>query len=511
MRTYNKILLPTRPQPDTLVGIFLLKTFGGEKYPGIGSAQVEVLTAIPESKTPESFDQEGTLLIDIGKGKFDHHALGKTASLLIAEDLGIANSPAIAKLLAYAERDDKFGMGTISQDKLDKAFGLSGLVAALNKSIPQGPNEVVDYVIPFLTAHFIEEKKRTEDLPQEYKEKTENGKAQEFLVKHKGKNIKAVNIESDDPSMAGWLRSGEGIKADVVIQKTGAGYVNIMTRPLKKVDLREVAALVRTQEALARNRQLFSKNLTVPGRIPEVSEWYYDRATNSLLNGTANPQGISATALSLETILECVKQGLSASVLPIRAAPRTASQGPHQYFLEIRFPKEIAQELRNLFEEAPEGIKFHLPENYHLTLLYLGTYEAEELPGLASGIATALEGIKQFPLTIATANFRSGMVAGYPGKSFYFEIEPSQGATDLRGIRGKLEALVPKFQEQEFSPHVTVATAIPNVDEKIIENTEIKPVEKQEFEFPVSELRLTEVQRNENRITYHTKKIFSLE
>lgn len=309
---YNKIVLPARPQPDTIVGIFLLRTFGKEKYPGIENAKVEILADLPQGKTETDFEKEGVLLIDIGKGKFDHHAQGGTASKLIAQDLEISDSPALAKLLAYAERDDKYGMGTVSQDPLDKAFGLSGLAAALNKSIPQSPNEVIDYIIPLLVAHYLEEKKRAEELPQEYKQRLADNRAGEVEIKHKGKKIKVVAIESSEPSMAGWLRSSQGAKADIVIQRMDSGCVNIMTKQMKRIDLRGVATLIRKEELAARNSSavLAPYQLTQPGRIPQVPEWYYDRATNSLLNGGLNPKGIEATKIPFKKIQQLVLQGL---------------------------------------------------------------------------------------------------------------------------------------------------------------------------------------------------------
>ena len=132
---YQKIIIPTRPHPDVIVGIFLLIKFGAEKYPGIKDVSVEVWQALPAGETNLSLEKKGALLLDIGAGKFDHHNKGENLSYLIAEDLGILKEPSVAKLLAYAERDDKHGLGTVSSDPLDKAFGLSGLVAALNKTI----------------------------------------------------------------------------------------------------------------------------------------------------------------------------------------------------------------------------------------------------------------------------------------------------------------------------------------------------------------------------------------
>lgn len=311
--TYNKIFLPTRPQPDTIVGIFLLKIFGKSKYPGVENASVEVLSDLPKGETPDSFERKGNVLIDVGGSRFDHHNRGTTASRLIAEDLGMGKNAALVKILDYAERDDKYGRGTISQDPLDKAFGLSGLIAVLNKALPTEPEKVVDYVIPLLKAHYVEEKKRTEDLPREFKERVQNGTAEVTRVRHKGKNIRFATLESDNASMTGWLRSAEGERADVVVQKTNAGYVNITTRPLKRIDLRWVAALLRKEEAGRRNISvsLAAADFMQTGRIEEVPQWYYDRATNSMLNGGIIPKGVEPTAIEFEMIKELVKEGLA--------------------------------------------------------------------------------------------------------------------------------------------------------------------------------------------------------
>jgi len=51
--------------------------------------------------------------------------------------LGVSDDKALSKILIYGERDDKFGLGTISTDPIDKAFGLSGLTVALNKALPK--------------------------------------------------------------------------------------------------------------------------------------------------------------------------------------------------------------------------------------------------------------------------------------------------------------------------------------------------------------------------------------
>mgnify|MGYP001611922175 FL=1 len=253
------------------------------------------------------------MVLDVGKGRFDHHQTMKTLSELIANDLEISSNPAIQKLLAYSERDDKYGKGTISQDPLDKAFGLSGLITSLNKSFPGKPEKIIEIILILLKAHYIEERKRTEEIPGEFKEKLEKKEAEVFEVKQGKKDLKVVLLESDNMSIAGWLRSSQGIKSDVVCQKMSSGYVNIMTRPLKKVDLRWLAAYLRNEEAIIRGKKLryLTSDLMKPGKVLGVPEWYYDRATNSILNGGTNPKGIEPTLIPLERIKKFIKEALS--------------------------------------------------------------------------------------------------------------------------------------------------------------------------------------------------------
>ncbi len=309
---YKKVIIPTRPHPDVIIGLYLLIKFGQEKYPGVENAQIDIWQELPAGDSVLTLEEKGILLLDVGAGKFDHHSTGKNLAQLIAEDLDLDNNPALIKMLNYAQRDDKHGLGTISKDPLDKAFGLSGLIASLNK-VESNPQRVVETILPLLEAHYIEEKRRTEEMPKEFDQKLREGKAEIFDVKQGKKNLKIVVLESDNLSMSGWLKSTNGLKADVVCQKKESGFTNILTKPLKNVDLRWLAAYLRKAEAELRDRKLVCStfDLMVPGKIEEVPEWYYDRATNSILNGGASPKGILPTAISLDIIKDILKEALS--------------------------------------------------------------------------------------------------------------------------------------------------------------------------------------------------------
>ena len=289
MNEYRKIILPTRPQPDTIIAVFILQLLGREKFPGIQDAEFEVSPVLPAGETPESLEAKGTVVVDVGGGSLDHHAAKTktTASKLVAEHLGVASDPALTKLLAFAERDDFYGKGTVSNDPLDRAFGLSGLVVNLNRSNDKDPVKVFKLIIPIIAAHYEEESRRTKEMPQEFEERRKAGEVETFSVKQRGNTLKGVIIRSDNVSMPGYLRSQMGGRFDVVVQRKTSGHVNILTRQTKQPEIDGLAALIRMEEAMRAGKELerSEKELRAPGRLTEVPNWYYDPATNSIQNG----------------------------------------------------------------------------------------------------------------------------------------------------------------------------------------------------------------------------------
>jgi hypothetical protein len=266
-------------------------------------------------ETLESLFDNGKLALDIGGGELDHHNKKPEVTLsdLVSKKLGVLDNQSLAKLLKLAQRDDMEGKGTISNDALDKAFGLSGLLATLNKVYDTDPIYVVNAVLPLIEAHHREEVKRTELMPKEVSEKLASGQAEFFDVRHRDKKLKVIIINSDNISLPGYLRSQMGGAYDVVVQKTPLGHTNVLTRPTKRVDLRSLAALIRTEElSSSGNNQNFEiEYLAQPGRVEEVPNWYYDTATNSIQNGGAQPKNIEPTKIESFTMRKLVEVGLS--------------------------------------------------------------------------------------------------------------------------------------------------------------------------------------------------------
>lgn len=318
MSVYSKIVLPTRPQIDTAIALFILKNLGEEKFPGIKNADFELWPVLPPGETAASLESKGVVLVDVGGGKFDHHAAKEktTASALIADYLGLKADPALAKLLAFAERDDFYGKGIVSADPLDRAFGLPGLMASLNRSHVNDPINVFNIVLPLIAAHYEEESRRTKELPLELEAKTKAGEVETFSMKQGDKNLHVIIIASDNPSMPGYLRSQIGGRYDIVVQRRATGHVNILTRPTKRPDISDLAALIRMEEVLklGMDLDLNEKELKSPGRLEAVPNWYYDPATNSIQNGGVNPKDILPTRIPREDWPDILIRGLSGNI-----------------------------------------------------------------------------------------------------------------------------------------------------------------------------------------------------
>lgn len=310
----HTICIPTRPQPDTLVAIYLLKTYGKQILPKIESATYKILSQVDPAMTEFDYLQKGELLLDVGGGNLDHHSKKEktTVSKLVAEFLEITKDKTIEKMLAYAERDDFFGKGTQSNDPLDKAFGLSGLIAVLNKQHEHDIVKVIDTVLILLEAHHYQEKKRVEEFPLEIENLKKEGKFEKFEIKQKNNLLKVCFLESDNVGLPGYLRAVDGGRFDIVVQKRTTGHVNILTKPLKKPDLRKIVERIRSEEYFIKNNKKSEKKdiFQKVGRIEEVPEWYYDTATNSLQNGGVNPQGTNPTMIKWSSVKIIVKEAL---------------------------------------------------------------------------------------------------------------------------------------------------------------------------------------------------------
>ncbi len=313
---FHTIATFAKPQPDTILAIFLLKKFGEQSFPGAKAAKIELWQHLPEDETAESLTEKGYILVDLGHGQFDHHnhlvdgKPTKCASEIVAEYLGVKDDPPLKKLLAYARRDDLEGKGTISTDPLDRAFGLSGLLSNLNRTYSHDLVSVVQMVLSMFEAHYLEEYKRTKLMPAEWKELAASGKAKQWGIASAAGRLRVVLVPTDNASMSGWLKAYHHF--DIVVVRRSSNHVNIITNQAKQINLAPAAALLREREWKKGNSDAPAPaNLAQQGRLESVPQWYYDTMANTLQNGGANPEGVPPTQLTNEEIQQLLIESLS--------------------------------------------------------------------------------------------------------------------------------------------------------------------------------------------------------
>jgi hypothetical protein len=308
---YHTIHVPLHPKPDTIVAVFLLRTFGETHFPGVSSAR---LTGWQQAQNLDQ-PRDGIISIGIPGGTFfydpEHHTTNGLAHH-VAEHLAIHHDPALKKLLEFAARDGRHGRGTISSDPLDRAFGITGLTTSLNRQYPDHPGYVVEAVLPFISAHYHEQALQHHVLPQEFSKKIARGNIHQLSIKQDKKNIRAVVLDSEHRSFPGYLRSQAGGAYDIVVQRQPSGHILITTRPAKKIDLRCFTTLVRIKELMLQQRtpeqpfMYFAQG----GSVPEVPEWYFDTTTNTLSNLSIHHE-VPPSRLTVPDLITILEVGIS--------------------------------------------------------------------------------------------------------------------------------------------------------------------------------------------------------
>jgi len=416
------IWLPTRPQPDTIVAIFLLKKFGGEMFGNIMDATITIRPSLPEGETFETLLAAGTLALDLGGGPLDHHNKKQCTSELVAQYLGITRDPSIAQLLAYAKRDDKQGKGTLSRDQLDRAFGLSGLIAALNKAYPGEPMYVATATLPLLEAHWRSANEHYVELPRDVAHKKQNGEYAEHVVAQGARTLKLVAVISDKPAMPTYLRSAHGGRADIVLQKAqDTNHLCVLTRQDRGINLEKIAALMRLREAELAGIELPESEdyISQVGRIDEVPHWYFDPATNSLLNGGIHSKDVPPSGIAWDEAVAIVRAGLELGSDEPMAPEQTST-----YYLSINLPEDVARRITSRIE-APQEVKVHHPKNLHITLHHFGQLARTKADHIAQSLVGALSGAPQFELTLHDGQLTAGSPEGYTDThAWYLAVEP---------------------------------------------------------------------------------------
>ncbi len=153
----NHILLHVKPHWDEIVAVWLLQTFGLERYPGIGTAKKRYTKGV-EPKSDKIFDMLKMLPVGCGQGRFDEHRPGlkdaqgestdripgECATTLVAKDLGLMEMSVVKRIAEEALRcDTEAGVGITE---------MPNVVKAMHRRLEDGNETVLEWATKGLRA-----------------------------------------------------------------------------------------------------------------------------------------------------------------------------------------------------------------------------------------------------------------------------------------------------------------------------------------------------------------------
>ncbi len=138
----NQILTHESPDIDAILSVLLLQLYGENQFPGVSSAEVKFAPAgvLPDGSSPEELERQGIMAVDTGGGRFDTHPgagpddpgdTDRSASDLVAESVGVLESPQWADLVEFVRLHDSGGRGIQSTDPVHHFFTIPNILAGM--------------------------------------------------------------------------------------------------------------------------------------------------------------------------------------------------------------------------------------------------------------------------------------------------------------------------------------------------------------------------------------------
>jgi len=502
----QKIITVPNLKLDALMAIFLLKRFGEAKYPGIKNADILTSNDIPENKSEEALRKEGIILINFGRGKFDNFLKQKSISELVAEDLNIKSDKIVQKILFFIEKENN---PRLTVDKINKLFYPNKIIESLNRTYSGNPQIVFNFLSPLLEAYFESEEKQFDELSREFEEKKSEGKIEIFEAIQKNKKLKVMALESDFININKFIFSQEDI--DVLIQKIFPDKICIFSPSSKKIDLRTSLVLLRLAELQLKKKatSLNFSELAKEGIIEDIPEWEYDEKNKIILSNGTNISFDNAKKIlkdGLEHINAFLPKAGEAEEILLKEEDKEASS---YFFIEIKIPKEISNEIRDAIFPSLETRLF-LPEQYRITIFYERTKEMDERKKqqLMEKLKFFFKKIDPFEIEFDSKNIIKGRIGGYKSKVFYFPLEEKKGGQLLREIRFNLENIFSFFPTTKFVPHLAIADV---AEEKIFgKEGDLKIRKDFKIKFMVDKIRFAEGVKEDNAKMVYKKKLYFL-
>lgn len=336
----TRILLP-EASADAVVAAFIARQYGSKLYSGIGSAAIDMATG-------ELADLDFDALVNQGiLGLKNMPMSGSGTGLLtlrLADVLTLHRLPELQKIFKWIEfgPDDE----SLEKHEIVQLMELSELLEELQAG-NQPLNAVIEQAFPLLQAHVDQQRRMFYDLPDEWAKIQQQGKGETAQMKNGEEPISVVSVVSDSLDMAEFLFQYKKTKADVVVQQFSDGGINVYTNPASQIDALNVARVLRAEEARRQERDL-SENLgfffNVEGVADLVPEWFYDQASQALLNHSTDTLTLPPTILPLNEVMGAVYIGLGDDVWE-QKCPDEGCRGAQCYFYLYGLERCRAREL----------------------------------------------------------------------------------------------------------------------------------------------------------------------
>jgi len=185
----------------------------------------------------------------------------------------------------------------------------------------------------------------------------------------------------------------------------------------------------------------------------------------------------------------------------------------HRIFIAINLPEEIKNELEKIEKEiaglfpkeTSRGlVRWVKKDNLHITLLFLGYIEKENIPQICEIVNKIAK--TQNPFSLEFKKVLYGPPNKIPPRLIWVDLEKSAELTDLvKKLKEKLEetGFLEKMERREFSPHITLGR-IRTWQWKKIEPEERPDIEKDiSLNFGVNSVEVMESQLKRSGAEYN--------
>lgn len=154
-------------------------------------------------------------------------------------------------------------------------------------------------------------------------------------------------------------------------------------------------------------------------------------------------------------------------------------------FVAVQIPAVVKKEVKELIDQEllkNKGIKLVRPENWHLTLQFLGDVASDDLPAIKTALKELSESHKLFNLYVESLEL-------FPRENLprvvALQIKDHSALTDIQ--KAVAEALgkwtSPEGVKQHFRPHISILRLKPGVDVADLQELLAEPYERR-FEVP---------------------------